>query len=268
MESTGGIPQPVGCRQDLYSTFNLVAAASCNSLRCAGSPPLDNDMAPIKLLVVDDHDFFRRSIMPPLEMETGFEILGTANSGEQAVDLCHSLRPDVVLMDLNMPYLSGLAAMQRLGPRQGALAILVLTGVDDPQSVGQAFAAGARGYLRKDMITDDLLVSAILTVASGGFFMDAQTFALLKHSFLFSQPRLTDERLRQAHLTPDESALLRCVSLGYDNDEIGQQLQITSKTVSNRLSQIYARLGVGNRVQAATFALRSGLVDLKETGNL
>lgn len=225
-------------------------------------------MAPIKLLVVDDHDFFRRSIMPPLEMEAGFEILGTANSGEQAITLCHSLRPDVVLMDLNMPDLSGLAAMQRLGPRQGGLAILVLTGMDDPQSVQDAFTAGARGYLRKDMITDDLLVSAILTVASGGIFLDAHTFALLRHSLLASQPRRGDDHLlRRAQLTPDESALLRCVGLGYDNEQIGEQLQITPKTVSNRLSQIYTRLDIENRVQAATFALRSGLVDLNETGN-
>ena len=135
-------------------------------------------MAPIKLLVVDDHDFFRRSIMPPLERESAFQILGTATSGEQAIDLCHRLRPDVMLMDLNMPDLSGLAAMRRLNARQGTPAILVLTGADDPQSVADAFAAGARGYLRKDMITDELLVSAIFAVASGGFFMDAKTFAL------------------------------------------------------------------------------------------
>ena len=226
-------------------------------------------MPPIKLLIVDDHDFFRRSIMPPLEMEAGFEILGTATSGEEAITLCHSLRPDVVLMDLNMPYLSGLAAMQRLGPRQGGLAILVLTGVDDPQSVNDAFTAGARGYLRKDMITDDLLVSAILTVASGGIFLDAHTFALLRHSRLANQPLGVDEHLlRQAQLTSDESAILRFVGLGYDNEQIGEQLQITPKTVSNRLSQLYTRLDVSNRVQAATLALRSGLVDLKETGSI
>ncbi len=135
-------------------------------------------MAPIKLLVVDDHDFFRRSIMPPLEAEPGFQILGSATSGEQAIALCASLRPDVVLMDLNMPDLSGLTAMRRLNTRQGTPAILVLTGADDPQSITDAFAAGAQGYLRKDRITDELLVSAIFTVASGGVFMDAQTFAL------------------------------------------------------------------------------------------
>lgn len=222
-------------------------------------------MKRIRLLIVDDHDFFRRSILLPLEMEPAIEIVGSATSGDQAVTLCRSLRPDVVLMDLNMPYLSGLGAMERITPQERAPAILVLTGKDDAQSVVDAFTAGAQGYLRKDMITDDLLINAILTVASGGVFVDGKTFDLIKGGFLVGQPKMAAERQGHIQLSPDESQLLRYVTLGLDNEQIGQKLQNTPKTISNRLSQLYLRLGVGNRVQAANYALRNGLVDLKET---
>ena len=220
----------------------------------------------VRVLIVDDHDFFRRSILFPLETEPALEVVGTATSGDQAIPLCRSLRPDVVLMDLNMPYLSGLAAMERIAPQERAPAILVLTGADDAESVRRAFAAGAHGYLRKDMITDELLISAIFTVASGGVFIDPKTFALLKIGFLNDQPRFADDHQRLAQLLPEDRTLLCFVALGYENEQIGQELQVTPKTISNRLSQLYLRLGVSNRVQAATFALRSGLVTLRETG--
>ncbi len=222
-------------------------------------------MPSVRLLIVDDHDFFRRSLLLPLEAEPEIEIVGTATSGDQAVTLCRSLKPDVVLMDLNMPYLSGLAAIERITPQDRAPAILVLTGSDEPQSVLNAFCAGAQGYLRKDMITDELLVSAIFTVASGGIFADTKTFGLLKNSLLVNQARLVEEHRQHIQLTPDELVLLRKVALGYDNEQISEHLQISAKTVSNRLSQLYLRLEVRNRVQAANFALRNGLVDLKET---
>ena len=222
-------------------------------------------MKPLRLLVVDDHDFFRRSLMFPLQMEARIEVVGTATSGDQAVGLVRSARPDVVLMDLNMPYLSGLAAMERITPDEAAPAVLVLTGVDDGDSVLRAFAAGAAGYLRKDMITDEMLVSAIFTVASGGIFLDPKTFAVLRAVLPTSHPRLVEERLRLSRLSPDESALLRYVALGYDNDQIGLKLQIAAKTASNRLSQIYLHLRVGNRVQASNLALRNGLVDINDT---
>ncbi len=222
-------------------------------------------MFTIKLLIVDDHDFFRRSLLPPLEAEPAIEVVGTATSGDQAISLSHRLRPDVILMDLNMPYLSGLAAIERIAPEARAPAILVLTGAADARSVLDAFAAGAQGYLRKDQISDELLVSAIFTVASGGVFVDAITFAQLRSSFLAGPARQVEEYQQRVQLDPDDRALLRLVALGYENEAIGQALQITPKTVSNRLSQLYLRLQVANRVQAATFALRSGLVELKET---
>lgn len=140
-------------------------------------------MAVLKLLIVDDHDFFRRSILLPLDAAGTIEVVGSALSGEQAVSLCHDLCPDVVLLDLNMSPLSGLATLAQMITQDCPPAILVLTVRDDRESIVQAFGLGARGYLRKDVLTDELLLNAIFTVASGGVFIDATTFGTLKAVF-------------------------------------------------------------------------------------
>lgn len=223
-------------------------------------------MDPIRLLIVDDHSFFVRSLMPPLEEESAIHIVGVAASGDEALALAHSLQPDVITMDLNMPYLSGLAAMERLEERGAMPGVLVLTGLDEPAQVWDAFAVGTRGFLRKDQITDELLLSAIFTVGSGGIFLDPPTFDLIRTSFPASPAAASQEREHLALLGPDDIAILRCVALGHENHEIGQYLHFSPKTVSNRLTRIYTLLNVPNRVAAATFALRAGLLGLDETG--
>ncbi|MBX3000055.1 MAG: response regulator transcription factor [Caldilineaceae bacterium] len=136
-------------------------------------------MATVRLLIVEDHDFFRQTIRLLLEADERITVVGVAASSAEAIALTESLRPDVVLLDLNLASGSGLAVTQKISPRSGGPAILVLTGADDAQSVRGAFAAGVRGYLRKDAISDELLISAILAVVHGGVFVDARTFALL-----------------------------------------------------------------------------------------
>jgi DNA-binding NarL/FixJ family response regulator len=136
-------------------------------------------MACVRLLIVDDNDFFVRSILPPLQMDEQLEIVGAVASGQDALALVADLHPDVVLLDLNMSGLHGLAVTAHLNRQPHAPKILILSGADDAHSAQGAFAAGVRGYLRKDQISDDLLVSAIFAVAHGGVFVDMQTFAIL-----------------------------------------------------------------------------------------
>ncbi len=204
--------------------------------------------------------------MPPLEEEPAIQIVGVATSGHEALALAGALQPDVITMDLNMPYLSGLAAMERLEERDRMPGVLILTGLDDPAQVWNAFAAGARGFLRKDAITDELLLSAIFTVGSGGIFLDSSTFELLRASFPASAESAGQTRQSLVRLSSQDKAILRYVALGRENHEIGQLLDLNPKTISNRLSRIYALIGIPNRVAAATFALRAGLLDLYETG--
>lgn len=136
-------------------------------------------MATVRLLIVEDHDFFRHTIRLLLEADERIAVVGMAASGEEAIALAESQRPDVVLLDLNLASGSGLAVMQKLSVSSGRPLVLVLTGADDAQSLRGAFVAGARGYLCKDQVTDDLLISAIFAVVHGGVFVDARTFALL-----------------------------------------------------------------------------------------
>lgn len=222
-------------------------------------------MEPLRLLIVDDHSFFVRSLMPPLEEEPAIEIVGVATSGHEALSLAQSLQPDVITMDLNMPYLSGLSAMERLEERGGLPGVLVLTGMDDPAQVWNAFAAGARGFLRKDQITDELLLSAIFTVGAGGVFLDPPTFTLLRTTFPADSETATAESQARRLLTADDIVILRLVAMGRENQEIGQILHLSPKTISNRLSGIYSLLSIPNRVAAATYALRAGLIKLSDT---
>lgn len=141
-------------------------------------------MTTVRLLIVEDHDFFRRTISLLLEIEARIEIVGAAASAEQAIPLVHSLHPDVVLMDLNLPGLSGLGIIEKIVSSSHAPAILVLTGADDFESLQRSFAAGAHGFLSKEVVTEELLISAIFTVACGGVFLDARTFDLLRSAFL------------------------------------------------------------------------------------
>lgn len=136
-------------------------------------------MTQIRLLIVEDHDFFRQTLTMLLAADERIAVVGAVSSVGQALPLLHTLRPDVVLLDLNLPHPSGLALLESLPPGSDRPDVLVLTGADDAQSVHDAFAAGAHGYLRKDAIHDDLLVSAIFAVAHGGVFVDMQTFAIL-----------------------------------------------------------------------------------------
>ncbi|RME57004.1 MAG: DNA-binding response regulator [Caldilineae bacterium] len=245
------------------SLISVYSNKGCCTNRFAENRPCA-PMFHIRLLIVDDHAFFVRSLMPPLEEDERIEIVGVARSGDEALALARSLRPDVITMDLNMPYLSGLAAMERLEERGRLPGVLVLTGVDEPSTVWAAFAAGARGFLRKDQITDELLLSGIYTVASGGVFLDPQTFRTLQAGFPATPEKWDAETARVAGLSPEDQALLRYVALGLDNMEIAARLHLSPKTVSNRLSLIYRRLGVASRSQAILMALRAGLARLSD----
>ena len=219
----------------------------------------------IRILIVDDHAFFRRSITPPLEEEPTIEIVGFAEDGDEAVRCSRMAYPDVILMDLRMPYLSGLDAIQRIAPQKKAPAILIITGSDDRAYVVKAFAMGASGYLRKDNISDEMLISAIFTVASGGVFVDPDVFTDLLPSLIASEAHPDPDPTLLRILSAEDILLLQQVALGHENTMIAEVLRITPKTVSNRLGLLYTELGVSNRVQAATFALRNGLVSLVET---
>ena len=194
----------------------------------------------ISVLVVDDHPLFRDGLTGLLATVDDVEVVGSAGEGEVAVRLSAELSPDVVLMDLNMPGLPGLEAIRRIVRLDGAPAVLVLTMVDDDDSVAAAMQVGARGYLLKGAVQEEVL-AALRTVAAGGAVFGAGA----ARRFLSGGGRPV------ADLTEREAQVLALIADGRSNAEISREIGVSLKTVQNHVSHVLAKLQVSDRTQAA-----------------
>lgn len=193
----------------------------------------------IRVLVVDDHPLFRAGLAGLLETVEDVEVVAAVGDGEAAVRRCAELAPDVVLMDLNLPGLPGLEATRRIAALRPAPAVLVLTMVDDDDTVTAALGVGARGYLLKGAVQEEVL-AALRTVAAGGVVIGAGA----------ARRVLAGER-RIAELTPREAEVLALVADGRSNAEIARDLGLSLKTVQNHVSNVLTKLQVRDRTQAA-----------------
>jgi DNA-binding NarL/FixJ family response regulator len=201
----------------------------------------------IRLLLVDDQSIIRRGLSAVLEVEQGLEIVGEADHGAAAIAQVAALKPDVVLMDVRMPVMDGVAATKILSQQANAPKILVLTTFDDTAAAQQALQAGAAGYLLKDTPIDEL-VQAIHLVHRG-----YNQLAPGLAQRLFNQPAATVSSPEFEGLTPREQEILRLIGQGGSNREIAQQLYISERTVRNHVTSILSQLGLRDRTQAAIF---------------
>jgi DNA-binding NarL/FixJ family response regulator len=199
----------------------------------------------IRVLVVDDHPLFRDGLTGLLATVTDIEVVGEAGDGESAVQLATDHRPEVALMDLNLPGISGVEATRRLLLGSPATAVLVLTMVDDDDTVVAALRAGARGYLLKGADQDEVL-TAVRTVAAGGALFGP---GVAQH-VLHGTPR-ADRRSWPEALTAREAEVLALIAGGHSNSEIARQLGISLKTVQNHVARVLAKMQVRDRTQAA-----------------
>ncbi|RKR75541.1 response regulator transcription factor [Frondihabitans australicus] len=225
--------------------------------------------AGIRILVADDQAIVRDGLVTLLSLVDGFEIVGEASNGLEAVRLVDELSPDVVLMDLRMPELGGAEATQRVLAAHPEVAVLVLTTFADDESIVGALRAGARGYLTKDAGRTEL-TSAIRAVAAGQSTFDASVGALLVQSLTHGatpQPSeapgagsaaLDADTLRTRHpaLTPREAEVFALIAEGRSNPEIAAALFVSVATVKAHVNTIFAKLGVTTRAQAMALALR------------
>jgi DNA-binding NarL/FixJ family response regulator len=193
----------------------------------------------IRVLVVDDHPLFRAGLAGLLATVEDVEVVDAVGDGETAVRRSAELAPDVVLMDLNLPGMPGLEAIRRIVARTPSPAVLVLTMVDDDDTVTAALRVGARGYLLKGAVQEEVL-AALRTVAGGGVVFGAGA----------AQRVLAGDR-RIGDLTPRESEVLALVADGRSNSEIARELGLSLKTVQNHVSNVLAKLQVRDRTQAA-----------------
>ncbi len=215
-------------------------------------------MKKVRVLIADDHTLFREGLRQLLEMEKDLEVVGEADDGLTAIARTRETKPDVVLMDINMPVVGGVAAIGQLASEMPDAGIIALTMHRQDQYVFEAMRAGARGYLLKDAKPTDL-VFAIRMVARGASLIDPRMTTTVLKEFRRLASQAEDQQCVSG-LTPKEVEILKLLAMGLSNKEIGQKLFLAEKTVKNYLSTIFQKLQITDRVQAAIYALRHGLV--------
>ncbi|HEY1297214.1 MAG TPA: response regulator transcription factor [Chloroflexota bacterium] len=210
----------------------------------------------VRILLADDHPVFRHGLRDLLEDADGLQVVGEASSGEEAVHVSSELQPDVVLMDVKMPGMSGIEASRRLREVCPATRVLILTMFEDDGTIFAAMRAGARGYVLKDADKDDLL-RAVQSVARGeAIFSPAIATRVLDY---FSGASASVPRESFPMLTDRERDLLQLLARGRSNAEIAVDLGLSTKTVSNYVSSILTKLQVADRTQAILRAREAGL---------
>jgi DNA-binding NarL/FixJ family response regulator len=210
----------------------------------------------VNVIVVDDHELFRRGLIDLLA-ERGVQVAGEAALAEQAIRQAADLGPSVVLMDLSMPGMSGIEAIQRLTAAAPQARVVVLTMMTDDQHVMSALLAGACGYLLKDASVDQI-VEGIRSAARGESSISPRIASRLIRRL--REPESIEPGLSGSDLTPRELEVLELLAKGLDNAEIAQTLFLSQHTVKNHVSSLLIKLQVENRIQAAVRAVRGGLV--------
>ncbi|NUT53417.1 MAG: response regulator transcription factor [Saccharothrix sp.] len=215
---------------------------------------------PVRVLIADDQALFREALATLLEVQPEIEVVGEAGDGEQAVRLCARLRPDVVLMDLRMPVLDGIAATDRLRVEQPGVRVLALTTFDDDEDVFAALRAGALGYLLKD-VSSARLVEALVAARRGESVLQPSVAAKVV-ARIARLPREEDApvpRPLPVPLSERERDVVRLLAEGRSNREIAGRLFLAEGTVKNLVTGVLAKLQVRDRTQAALRARELGL---------
>ena len=217
-------------------------------------------MKAIKILLVDDQPLFREGLRTLLSVHPDFDVVGEAGNGEEAIRLVRSLRPTVVLMDLQMPVLDGVAATRRLHEEQPDCRVIVLTTFDDDEMVFDGLRAGAVGYLLKDAPSEKL-AEAIRVAARGETFLQPSVAAKVVAEFarLTRKATASSSSLSEP-LSERELEILRLIAKGASNREIAGTLFLAEGTVKNHVTNILGKLDVRDRTQAAIKAKDSGLI--------
>nr|WP_216855316.1 response regulator transcription factor [Paenibacillus alba] len=215
----------------------------------------------MKVLVVDDHAVVRSGLIMLLHGKQGIEIIGEAADGEEGIRAALELKPDVVLMDLNMPGMDGLAATAELRRLMPSLAILILSMHDDDEYLFRAIHVGASGYILKSSPHEELL-TAIRSVAAGNAYLYPTATKRLMNEYI--------ERLKQGEnkdtfdtLSEREKEVLALIAKGFSNKEIAEQLIISVKTVESHKSNVMEKLGLKTRPELVKFAVKKGLLNFE-----
>lgn len=214
----------------------------------------------IKLLLADDHVMVRRGLQVFLSTQSDIQLIGEAATGQEALDQVGVLQPDVVLMDINMPGMSGIEATKQIKLLQPHVKVIILTSFSDQDHALPAIRAGAKGYLLKDIEPEEL-VRAIHNVHNGKVELHPDVAGQLMNQYAEAGQETSptaDNAL--AELTAREHEVLRLIASGKSNRTIAEELFISEKTVKTHVSHVLSKLGLTDRTQAAIFAVKQGLI--------
>lgn len=209
----------------------------------------------IQVAIVDDQPLFTDGLGRIVGAQQSMEVVGVAHDGESGVRMCEELRPDVILMDINMPVMDGVTATGKIRQILPEVKVLILTVNADDMNVFQGIKAGATGYLLKDCTPDDLS-RAIETVYAGDTIMSPEVARKMLLAF-----EEVDEEPEAPDLSSRELDVLRAIARGKGNKQVATDLNISDKTVRNHVSNIYKKLHIYDRTQAVLYALREGLIE-------
>lgn len=221
-------------------------------------------MKPIRVLLVDDHSLFRQGLAALLRKEKGFEVAGEAQDGIEAVAGAKELKPDLVLMDISMPRCDGVEATRRIRQSFPSMKVVMLTILEQDKKLFEAIKAGAHGYLLKN-VKPEALFQTLRGVVAGEAAISRATATKIINEFA-EKGRGGGADAYEEELSERELSVLQLITQGMTNKDIGHTLHIAENTVKNHLKNILAKLQVENRVQAATLALKNGLVPEKAQG--
>ena len=215
-------------------------------------------MSMIRVLIADDHKMVREGLRRILEFDGEIQVIDEADNGEECIKKIRSSKPDIVLLDINMPVMNGIEALQEIRKKKLRTKVIILTVHNEIEYLLRAVDIGIDGYVLKDSDAHEL-IRAVTSVYEGDKFIQPSLIPLLNSKLIARD--LDAERLEQ--LSKREIEVLKLVAVGMFNKEIGVELGISERTVKNHLSSIFKKIDSSDRTQAAVFAIRNGLVDIK-----
>lgn len=215
-------------------------------------------MSMIRVLIADDHKMVREGLRRILEFGGEIQVIDEADNGEECIKKIRSGNPDIVLLDINMPVMNGIVALQEIRKKKLKTKVIILTVHNEIEYLLRAVDIGIDGYVLKDSDAHEL-IRAVTSVYEGDKFIQPSLIPLLNSKLIARD--LDAERLEQ--LSKREIEVLKLVAVGMFNKEIGVELGISERTVKNHLSSIFKKIDSSDRTQAAVFAIRNGLVDIK-----
>lgn len=216
-------------------------------------------MKPIKVAIVDDHALIREGIKKLLELEEGLEIVFLAGDGEEAISMLDKHMPDIILLDINMPNMNGIDTLRVLKEQFSEIKVIMLTIHEDAQYLIETINIGAEGYVLKDADVSSL-VKAIYKVVQGELYIHPTLSGILVKEYK-KKDKSIDEMIG-TNLTKREYEVIRLISQGFNNKEIATELYISEKTVKNHVSNIFKKIKVTDRTQAALYAIKHNITKI------